>query len=96
MDAYRLAISEAKQGKNIDLHRQLVDEFHQIRPQDPLAKPNLEWADKKEREVKDEGEKLEHELRSYKNNLIKESIRVCGSLATQSAGKAADSNTDGK
>src|SRR4051794_14546700 len=74
VDAYHLAISEAKHGKNIELHRTLVDEFSQICPDDPLAKPNLEWVDKKEREVRDEGEKLEHELRSYKNNLIKESI----------------------
>lgn len=80
VDAYHLAISEAKHGKDIDLHRTLVDEFSQLCPDDPMAKPNLEWADKKEREVREEGEKLEHELRSYKNNLIKESIRVCIAL----------------
>ena len=36
----------------------------------------MAWAEKKSREVKEEQDKLEHELKSYKNNLIKESIRV--------------------
>lgn len=54
----------------------LVEAFSNIAPKDPLAIPDLGWADKKKRDVKDEQEKLEHELKSYKNNLIKESIRV--------------------
>jgi hypothetical protein len=37
----------------------------------------MAWAEKTSREVKEEQDKLEHELKSYKNNLIKESIRVC-------------------
>lgn len=58
------------------LYLSLVEEFANIAPNDPLAVPDLGWADKKNREVKDEQDKLEHELKSYKNNLIKESIRV--------------------
>jgi COP9 signalosome complex subunit 1 len=34
------------------------------------------WVEKKTREVREEHDRLEHELKSYKNNLIKESIRV--------------------
>jgi COP9 signalosome complex subunit 1 len=72
-----MAIREAKKGKNVPLYLRLVEDFSKIAPDDPLAIPDLGWAEKKQREVKDEGDKLEQELRSYKNNLIKESIRVC-------------------
>lgn len=71
-----MAIAEAKKGKNVELYSELVTEFSQIAPKDKLAIPDLGWVDTKEREVKAERDKLEHELKSYKNNLIKESIRV--------------------
>ncbi|KAF2656711.1 PCI-domain-containing protein [Lophiostoma macrostomum CBS 122681] len=76
VDAYRIAIPEAKRGKNVKLYLALVEDFSTIAPNDPLATPDLGWADKKNREVKEEQDKLEHELKSYKNNLIKESIRM--------------------
>ncbi|KAF2818711.1 COP9 signalosome-like protein complex subunit 1 [Ophiobolus disseminans] len=75
-DAYRLAIAEAKHGKNVDLYTTLVDEFSNIAPQDPAALTDVAWAEKKTRETQQEQDRLEHELKSYKNNLIKESIRM--------------------
>jgi COP9 signalosome complex subunit 1 len=95
VDAYQLAISSAKQGKNVGLYRELVGDYSRIRPHDPLAALDIEWAEKKQRELKDEGEKLEHELRSYKNNLIKESIRVCGTVARANNRETTDKLTDG-
>jgi COP9 signalosome complex subunit 1 len=60
----------------------LVEEFSSIAPQDAAALLDTSWAEKKTREVQQEQERLEHELKSYKNNLIKESIRVGTSLST--------------
>lgn len=45
-------------------------------PQDPAAFTDTTWAEKKAQETQREQDRLEHELKSYKNNLIKESIRV--------------------
>jgi COP9 signalosome complex subunit 1 len=77
VDAYRLAIAEAKKGKNVSLYTRLVEEFSSIAPDDPAALLDTAWAEKKTREIQQEQDRLEHELKSYKNNLIKESIRVC-------------------
>lgn len=76
LDAYSLAITEAKQGKNVNLYLQLVNEASSIVPQDPIALTDTVWAEKKTQENQREQDRLEHELKSYKNNLIKESIRV--------------------
>ena len=77
VDAYRLAIADAKKGKNVSLYTGLVEEFSGIAPQDAAALTDTAWAEKKTRETQQEQDRLEHELKSYKNNLIKESIRVC-------------------
>ncbi|UPX13567.1 uncharacterized protein EKO05_0004070 [Ascochyta rabiei] len=76
VDAYRLAIAEAKKGKNVNLYLQLVEEMAEIAPQDPAASMDTVWAEKKAQETQREQDRLEHELKSYKNNLIKESIRM--------------------
>ncbi|CAN9264411.1 unnamed protein product [Alternaria sp. RS040] len=75
-DAYRLAMAEAKRGKNVDLYTTLVEQFSRIAPQDPASVTDTAWVEKKTREVREEHDRLEHELKSYKNNLIKESIRM--------------------
>jgi COP9 signalosome complex subunit 1 len=56
-----------------------VEEFSSIAPQDAAALMDTAWAEKKTRETQQEQDRLEHELKSYKNNLIKESIRVSAS-----------------
>jgi hypothetical protein len=71
-----MAITEAKKGKDVKLYFALADEFARIAPEDPLALVDTAWMEKRNRETKFEMDKLEHELKSYKNNLIKESIRV--------------------
>jgi COP9 signalosome complex subunit 1 len=60
----------------VKLYLELVEEFSKISPNDSLALSDMTWATRQERENKEEMDKLEHELKSYKNNLIKESIRV--------------------
>ncbi|KAH7406273.1 COP9 signalosome-like protein complex subunit 1 [Phaeosphaeria sp. MPI-PUGE-AT-0046c] len=76
VDAYHLAIAESKKGKNVELYTRLVEDFSSIAPQDAAALLDTQWAEKKTREIQQEQDRLEHELKSYKNNLIKESIRM--------------------
>src|SRR5689334_11746582 len=76
VDAYRIAIAEAKKGKNVKLYTSLLEDFCNIAPQDPAAQADTAWVEKRTREIQQEQERLEHELKSYKNNLIKESIRM--------------------
>ncbi|KAI4653525.1 hypothetical protein J4E93_001291 [Alternaria ventricosa] len=75
-DAYHLAIAEAKKGKNVDLYKGLVEEYSRIAPQDPASVVDTTWVERQTRMVREEHDRLEHELKSYKNNLIKESIRM--------------------
>ena len=82
VDAYRTAIAEAKQGKNMKLYLDLVEELFQIAPDDPAALADTTWAATTAKKVEAEKDKLEHELKSYKNNMIKESIRVSDGIQT--------------
>lgn len=50
-----------------------------LRPLDPEGSLDREWMEKKQRQMKAETDRLERELKGYKNNMIKESIRVSGS-----------------
>ncbi len=59
-----------------------MDSLHQIVPDDPDATPDLGWIDRTIKQVKTETDRLEQELKGYKNNLIKESIRVSTPLST--------------
>lgn len=58
------------------MYTTLVEQFSRIAPQEPASVTDTAWVEKKTREVREEHDRLEHELKSYKNNLIKESIRV--------------------
>jgi COP9 signalosome complex subunit 1 len=73
-----LAITAAKNGKDVELYEQIVGLLAQIDPQDPQATPDKAWVARTSAEVKAESSRLEAELKGYKNNLIKESIRVGG------------------
>lgn len=59
-----------------------MDSLHQIVPDDPDATPDLGWIDRTIKQVRTETDRLEQELKGYKNNLIKESIRVSTPLST--------------
>lgn len=48
----------------------------EVAPNESEATPDTEWVDRMRKVVKAETDRLEHELKGYKNNLIKESIRV--------------------
>jgi COP9 signalosome complex subunit 1 len=72
----RLAVAEAKSGKDVDRYERAVEAFSQVAPTEPEAVFDQRWFETTKQTVRAETEKLEHELKGYKNNLIKESIRV--------------------
>lgn len=77
-EALRMAVKVAKGGKNVDRYKEAVACLEYVSSQDPsgFAELDVEWIEAREKQVKQETDKLEHELKGYKNNLIKESIRM--------------------
>ncbi|KAL4802949.1 26S proteasome subunit RPN7-domain-containing protein [Aspergillus unguis] len=75
-DALKAAIAEAKSGKDVNRYVRAVQAFAAVAPNEPEANLDKEWAERSQKVVKAETDRLEHELRGYKNNLIKESIRM--------------------
>lgn len=75
-EALKAAVSEAKRGKDVGRYENAVAALHEIAPDSPEAKLDTAWMDRVNKMVKTETDKLEQELKGYKNNLIKESIRV--------------------
>ena len=77
MEALKAAIAEAKQGTDVQRYENAVSYLREIAPNDSDATPDLDWTDSMKKQVKGATDKMELELKGYKNNLIKESIRVC-------------------
>jgi COP9 signalosome complex subunit 1 len=75
-DALKAAIAEAKNSGDVFRYEKAVRALAEVAPSDPDASFNTLWVEKTRRSVLAQTERLEHELRGYKNNLIKESIRV--------------------
>ena len=73
--ALSIAINSAKKGKDVAVYRRLVSLASQLDIKD-LASPDSSWIDRTEDANKREGTRLEQELKGYKNNLIRESIRM--------------------
>ena len=76
LEALRTAIPESKSAKDPRAYAAFTELLHEIDPENEAAIPDVEWIERKQKENQRETERLEHELRGYKNNLIKESIRV--------------------
>ncbi|KAM4062195.1 26S proteasome subunit RPN7 domain-containing protein [Hirsutella rhossiliensis] len=76
VDALKAAILEAKQGLDVARYKDAWDCIRQAAPQEPEAQRDDAWIDRTEAANKAETSRLEAELKGYKNNLIKESIRM--------------------
>ncbi|QSS55461.1 COP9 signalosome complex subunit [Histoplasma capsulatum var. duboisii H88] len=76
VEALKMAVVDAKGGKDVGSYTKAVEALARVAPQDPEAKLDTAWVDHTSRVVKAETDRLEHELKGYKNNLIKESIRM--------------------
>ena len=75
-DALKAAIAEAKSSYDVQQYQQAVAQLREYDPADREATPDLAWMNNVQKQTKVETDKLEMELKGYKNNLIKESIRV--------------------
>ncbi|EME80516.1 COP9 CSN1 signalosome subunit 1, partial [Pseudocercospora fijiensis CIRAD86] len=73
--ALTLAVGYAKKGKDVQLYNRLTDAAANLGISD-LAKQDTAWASRRDEENRREQSRLESELRGYKNNLIRESIRM--------------------
>ncbi|ODH52587.1 hypothetical protein GX48_01367 [Paracoccidioides brasiliensis] len=76
VDALKMAITEAKAGRDVEFYTRAVEALARVAPHDPEAKLDAAWVDYTSKVLKAETDRLEHELKGYKNNLIKESIRM--------------------
>lgn len=79
IDAYKAAIQEImKCTGNIDLYqrtmRKLNEELEERKL--PVVDLDMQWISETSQTLAEKTERLESELTNYKNNLIKESIRV--------------------
>lgn len=76
VEALKAAVNEAKQGSDISRYTEAWECIHIAAPNEPEAILDQRWIDRVDLENTTEYQRLESELKGYKNNLIKESIRV--------------------
>lgn len=69
---------EAKKGKDVSRYLDAIEHLRErvLAPDDPDAELDRDWLEAVKKDVARETERMETELKGYKNNLIKESIRV--------------------
>ena len=67
---------ESKSSTDPEIYITFTNLLHELDPSSELGIPDMDWVERKKKENQRETEKLESELRGYKNNLIKESIRM--------------------
>jgi hypothetical protein len=86
-EAFRLALGEIKAVavKNkgcadVNFYLTLVEAYHKLAPNEPLAQIDSDWMEEVTGKSQRKTDQLEKELKAYKNNLIKESIRVSAAL----------------
>lgn len=76
VEALKLAVNLLKKSSDVPRYKQAVATLASIDPSDPDSRTDEEWVDRVLRKVASETEKYEAQLKSYKHNLIKESIRM--------------------
>jgi COP9 signalosome complex subunit 1 len=69
-------VSEAKSGQDVDRYERAASLLKKLAPNEQDAALDTQWMENMRKSVRAETERLENELKGYKNNLIKESIRV--------------------
>jgi COP9 signalosome complex subunit 1 len=72
----KAAVAEAQKGRDVQRYRDAWECIRIAAPSEPEASWDQGWVDQVERNNKAETQRLESELKIYKNNLVKESIRV--------------------
>ena len=83
-EAYQLCVQHIHQSRDPALFQNLLQAYEQLAPPEGVALPNaldlaqldVAWADEAMQRNQADRVKLEVELKTYSNNMIKESIRV--------------------
>ncbi|KAI1423583.1 26S proteasome subunit RPN7-domain-containing protein [Xylaria sp. FL1777] len=76
LDALKAAVTEAKKGKDVQRYRDAWECIRLAGPNEPEAQFDDAWVNNTGKLNKTLTHQLEAELKGYKNNLIKESIRI--------------------
>jgi 26S proteasome subunit RPN7 len=77
IEALRAAVAEARSGSDLKSYEDALQLLRRsLRASEMEVQADSAWMEKKDKQNKAETARLEHELKGYKNNLIKESIRV--------------------
>lgn len=76
-EAAKLAVAEAKRGADVDSYEDAVTLLATITGKDAKEIRDKNWLSQQEKQNAAELKRLDNELKQYKNNLIRESIRVC-------------------
>ncbi|KAK5664231.1 hypothetical protein OQA88_447 [Cercophora sp. LCS_1] len=76
VDALKAAVAEAKRGRDIKRYNDAVEYLRLAAPKEPEAQVDQTWLDNTEQFNRNETHRLTAELKGYKNNLIKESVRI--------------------
>jgi COP9 signalosome complex subunit 1 len=77
VDALKAAVGEAKRGRDIGRYKLAQETLALVSPDEDEAEYDKNWVDRVMKDNSAKAKRLEDELKGYKNNLIKESIRVC-------------------
>lgn len=77
MEALKAAIAEAKAGSDVQRLEDAASALNpHLKPGERDGVLDQAWVERKDKQNKAESNRLETELKGYKNNLIRESIRV--------------------
>ena len=85
LEALKAAVKEARSGLDLQHYENAVSALQDVALNDIDAIPDMDWVDRVKKTNDRDTSRLEGELKGYKNNLIKESIRVSLKLALGSA-----------
>ncbi|KAI0184679.1 26S proteasome subunit RPN7-domain-containing protein [Xylaria flabelliformis] len=76
LDALKAAVAEAKKGKDVQRYLEACECMRLAGPNEPEAQYDEAWVNATTNSNKHRTLQLEGELKGYKNNLVKESIRI--------------------
>jgi COP9 signalosome complex subunit 1 len=72
----KAAVAEAKAGKDVERYRDAVEALRRVSLSDPETEFDRAWIEKTSAANKKETQHLESQLKVYRSNLVKESVRV--------------------
>ncbi|KAI0455206.1 26S proteasome subunit RPN7-domain-containing protein [Xylaria acuta] len=76
LDALKAAVVEAKKGRDVQRYHDAHECMRLADPKEPEAQYDEAWVNATTNSNKNRTHQLEAELKGYKNNLVKESIRI--------------------